>query len=320
MVRFSEHVQDVLAAWLEWEQRGGAALVVVTAVDGGGVRAAGAMMAVSAGGDRSGYISGGCLDADVALQAQASISDGLPRKLRYGAGSPFVDLPLPCGGAIEVTILPAADAEILRSWHDQLAARQMATIAFMASGDVFADAPLGAEFTFHHAPKMRLRIAGRGADVLALARLAQASGIETELQMRVPDLPAGGDASGGVAVPLVSPNALPPVPDDPWTAFVLAFHDSEWEDALLKQALTGPAFFIGAVGSKRTQTRRRERLIAEGVRAEQIMRIHGPVGLIPSMRDASMLALSILAEIAAIWRVRQTPPSTAHDRSDLTAD
>ncbi|MGB3627118.1 MAG: XdhC family protein, partial [Henriciella sp.] len=110
-VAYTEHAEDVLSQWLGWRETGPAALVMITGTVGGAVRAPGALMAVSADGDIAGYISGGCIDADVVLQAHAALKHGQAKSLRYGAGSPFVDLPLPCGGAIDLVIEPDADVE-----------------------------------------------------------------------------------------------------------------------------------------------------------------------------------------------------------------
>ena len=288
---YCEHPQDVLAKWLDWQARNAAALVVVTATEGGAVRAVGALMAVTRDGHAAGYISGGCIDADVIQQARDTLESGKPVSLRYGAGSPFVDLPLPCGGAIEVTILPRADEVALRTCHDALAARQPARL-------VLPDAGIDA----HYAPKLRLRIAGRGADPLALARLARASGIETTLQLRDGEDVTAATGEGFENVhTLQTPSDLPLANDDPWTAFILMFHDGNWEGPLLTQALNGPAFYVGAVGSRHTHARRCEDLRSRGMSESEIARIHGPVGLIPSMRDASMLAVSTLAEIVAAY-------------------
>ena len=75
------------------------------------------------------------------------------------------------------------------------------------------------------------------------------------------------------------------------------FHDHDWEPQILIQALAGPAFYIGAMGSERTHNMRQQALIERGIAAKDIARIEGPIGLIPSMRDANLLALSTLAQI-----------------------
>tara|TARA_R110001606_G_scaffold262838_1_gene411448 strand:+ start:114 stop:380 length:267 start_codon:yes stop_codon:yes gene_type:complete len=83
------------------------------------------------------------------------------------------------------------------------------------------------------------------------------------------------------------------------------FHDVHWETALLKQALDGPAFFIGAVGSAKTHAKRCESLRQAGTSEHDIKRIRGPIGLVPSMRDASMLAISTLAEIVDAFHSKE---------------
>jgi xanthine dehydrogenase accessory factor len=78
-------------------------------------------------------------------------------------------------------------------------------------------------------------------------------------------------------------------------------HDQDWEPALLTQALGGSAFYIGAVGSPHTHRKRCANLLACGIEPCDIDRIKGPIGLVPSMRDASMLAISTLAEIISAY-------------------
>lgn len=312
---YLEHAQDVLGQWLDWRRESKTALVIVTATEGGAVRMPGALMAVSATGGRCGYISGGCIDADVAHHARQALSTGRVKRLRYGKGSPFIDLPLPCGGAIDVCVLPNTQASVLRACHDQLASRQPVSITLSDSGSLgLGHLPTPGALSFQYIPKLRLRIAGRGADSLALARLATASGIHTELQLR--DAAEAQDAQRlGIerVTTLTVPSALPKLDDDPWTAFLLAVHDVDWEETLLAQALIGPAFYIGAIGSKATHARRCERLQTIGFTKRQTHRIRGPVGLIPSMRDASSLAVSVLAEIVEAYqrKVRYPLSSTA---------
>ena len=296
--RYLEHPQDVLAKWIAWRAKGPVALVVVVATSGGSVRQPGALMAVSGDGWVAGYISGGCIDADVILQAQQSLADGQSRKLRYGAGSPFMDLPLPCGGAIEIAILPQADEGLLKDCHDRLANRSPAGLMLAEIG-----------LTFFYIPKLRLRIAGRGADPLALARLAKASGIETILHLPDgPDMLLAEEEGHACVLALGSPSAQTAVCDDAWSAFVMMFHDADREDALLADALAGEAFFIGAVGSARTHAARRERLRKLGLSETDIGRVHGPIGLVPSMRDASMLAVSVLSQVVAEYHKRPAAP------------
>ncbi|MEO0449903.1 MAG: NTP transferase domain-containing protein [Pseudomonadota bacterium] len=313
-----EHAADVLSCLNDWIDAGDpCALVVVTGTEGGAVRAPGALMAVSAS-SQIGYISGGCIDEDVALQARQAIGVKAAKALRYGAGSPFVDLPLPCGGAINVLIIPAPNARAVRHATAELAARRALSLRFSLDGKISygSEHPQRSEhaFQFEYTPKLRLRIAGRGADPLALATIAQAAGYGIHLQcVDEEDIAMAHTAGIDHIEHLDTPSALRDPEDDAWTAFVLMFHDGTWEVPLVQQALSGDAFYVGAVGSQRTHSVRCNKLLEAGVSRMDMERVKGPIGLIPSLRDASMLAVSTLAEIIEAFPARSiaTRPKTA---------
>lgn len=295
-----EHALDVLRAALQFDAAGdGVALVIVTATEGGAVRLPGALMAVSRSGGCAGYVSGGCIDADVRLNARQALADGQVRRLRYGAGSAFPDIRLPCGGAIEILILPGVTRDNIRTFAGQLEARRRVRLQEIAGSWSFL--PDRVELPdVSYLPRPAIRIAGRGADCLALARIARAAGFGTSLQLvDEADLSAARQSGLTSVTQLQTPAAHPPVSDDAWTAFVLMFHDREWEVPLLMQAFRGPAFYIGAVGSRKTQQKRLQALHDAGCAAADLDRLRGPVGLVAGMRDASFLAISVLAEIIA---------------------
>ena len=300
-----EHPLDVLRQLQIWQAEQACALVVITETVGGAVRSVGALLAVREDGASAGYISGGCIDADVILQAQQAIAENTSRTVRYGAGSPFVDLPLPCGGAIEVMILSQPEARVIDEIATRLEKRHRVHVGYTQGACRVADGDMGDTLTVTYDPKPKIRIAGRGTDCLALSRIAQASGFDVTLQLTDEDDLRAARANGFKAEHLTNPKALPTLQDDAWTAFVLMFHDGDWETPLLEQALSGPAFYIGAVGSRQTHQRRREALTSMAIAADQIRRIHGPIGLVPSLRDASMLAISTLAEVVEAFHNRE---------------
>ena len=76
-------------------------------------------------------------------------------------------------------------------------------------------------------------------------------------------------------------------------------HDPKLDDPALKIALPGPAFYVGALGSKTTQAKRRQRLLDEGLTEEQLNRLHGPIGLDIGAGTPEEIAMSIMAEIVA---------------------
>ncbi len=309
-VSSTEHPSDVITAALSMMSDGHkCALVFVTDILGGAVRARGAVMVVCENGNHAGYLSGGCIDADVKLQAQNAIKDSSFKKLRYGEGSPFYDLKLPCGGAIEVSICPNLAPAVLNAIVQTLENRKPVDIKLGTLGQVLInnDTSLiqppnpswnNESFSVRYQPKLKLRIAGRGADPLALYQISRSAGIPVTLWS--PDeetLSAICSKGEENCTHLKTPHSLPKNTDDQWTAFVLMFHDSQWETPILQNALSGNAFYIGAVGSKKTHAKRVEKLLECDTPKADIDRIHAPIGLVPSLRDASMLAISSLAEI-----------------------
>ena len=299
----NEHAVDVLRAAVRFADKGESfALAVVTDTKGGAVRAPGAMMAIGASGEAVGYLSGGCIDSDVRARARAAIERDLPEQLRYGQGSPFMDIRLPCGGAIDLAILPNPDEGVVRQSVERLDARRPVALKVLPNKLALADNSEPGPHTYSYRPKVHLRIAGRGTEPLTLARIALAGGLSCEIWS--PEQSCIDYARGfeGIQVKeLTTPADLPNVTDGAECAFVLMFHDKDWEVALLKQALAGEAFYIGAVGSKATHVARCNQLLESGVRSSDLARVRGPIGLVPSMRDASMLAYSILAEIVHVY-------------------
>lgn len=279
------HPSDVLRFAAQRQAEGTAmALAIVTDVTGGAMRGRGALICVTQN-DAAGYVSNGCVDADIIFQARAIIGTRKNKRLRYGQGSPFKDIKLPCGGRIDVLLVADIEALNLVEISQQLDARRAAHLVI---DDIVID----------YKPQLRLRIIGRGEAVIALTRQAGSAGLSVVLQSPDKDLPPKLECTRFDY--LTNPAAPPPNDDDEWTAVIVMFHDHDWEPYILAQACRGPAFYIGAMGSPHTHEQRKLALESQGLSPPQIARIHGPIGLIPSMRDANLLALSALAQIVDI--------------------
>lgn len=279
----AHHPADILG-FIAREQAGGnsCALITVTDIYGGTLRAKGALMAVASDGKTAGYISNGCVDADIISQAQQALKTNQTRTLVYGENSPFKDIQLPCGGRIDIRITPAPDQALMIQSAQALAERK----SIQLNGITYP-------------PKLRIRIIGRGALVRSLTTQSVQSGFTVHIQS--PDMELGSLAQMHECITyemLTTPDTPPPCnDDDEWTAMVLMFHDHAWEGEILKQALSGSAFYYGALGSAHTHASRCETLKNLGVTSENIAKIRGPLGLIPGMRNANLLAISALAEI-----------------------
>jgi len=90
------------------------------------------------------------------------------------------------------------------------------------------------------------------------------------------------------------------------TAVVMLTHDPKLDDPALKIALSSPAFYIGALGSRTTQAKRRRRLLEAGLSEAQLARLHGPIGLDLGARTPEEIALAVMAQIVAVRNGRQT--------------
>ena len=294
------HALDVLDVLLNAAEAGESiALGVVTETEGGGVRRPGALFGVT-DSLMAGYISHGCVDNDVAFQAREAMAENRPRRLEYGSNSPYADVQLPCRGNVRALIVPHPDPGELRDARDRLAVREVVELSVFADEVSFTSGGT-AYLKFRLLPKMRLHVAGRGGEALSLARLALAN--RQDFYLRAPDrqIVELVNGLGGQAEYLSRAEEAAGQADDPWTAFLSLFHEHDWEGPLLTQALSGPAFYIGALGSRRAHETRCADLAASGVPAADIVRIRGPIGLIPRTRDCHMLAVSALAEIAKVF-------------------
>jgi xanthine dehydrogenase accessory factor len=275
------------------------ALVTISHIEGGAPKPLGTHMAVLEDGRHVGHVSGGCVEAAIAAEVVPMIARGRDEILRFGRGSRFIDIRFPCGGGVDLLVHVSPSTQMLAEALALFERREAFAIAFQAGASQAAVQEfaktgwVNGAFVRGFLPRTKLVLCGRGPDFEVLARVAAAA--EFDLWLASPDQAA----ELGTITRLHDPTRTPTLPIDPWTATVLLFHEHEWEDALLTQAVAGSGFYVGALGSVKTHAKRRERLAAIGVPAAQIDRIHGPIGLIDRAREPGMLALSVLAEITA---------------------
>lgn len=292
----------------------GTVLVVITQVTGASTRTPGAIMGVSETGAFAGSLSGGCIEAAVVAEAHLALAQQQPREIRYGAGSPIIDIRLPCGGAIDLLLVPLVQSGLARAALDALAQRYAVTMilprklgiaAHLAEPRCCRKVERADEFiTLSHLPPPRLLVLGQGAAVDAIHAQADAFGAAVDILSPDQDQVSRILSAGGRAEMLKAHGRIAKVDTDPWTACVFFFHDHDWEAPLLVQALESDAFYIGAMGSLRTHQKRLELLRQHGATDSHMQRLVAPIGLIPSSRDPEVLALSTLAQIIEQFEIR----------------
>lgn len=276
------------------------ALITSLAIEGGAAREVGSLAMVDATGEMTGYLSNGCIDHDIRHHAATALRTKTKKLIRYGDGSRYVDLKLPCGGALTVLIDPAPDIVALQKAATDFAARRTVSLTFIEPAG--GEAPARRSFTYR--PTARLVLAGRGAIFRRMTQLGHATGYEVyALSPELDDLAAVRPFLSANPSHLTSPQADIALDMlDAHTAFLTLFHDHDWEPALLKIALGSSSRFIGSLGSRRTHEMRKQALRQMHVPPDAIARLRGPIGLVPSLRDAPSIAVSALAEVVAAFQ------------------
>lgn len=286
-----------LRAALAWSRASDrCALVTIVGVEGASPRPVGAQMAVRESGDWIGYISGGCLESAVAREALAALAAGKSRVERYGRGSKYFDIVLPCGSGIDLLIDVAPDLEALERAAAALDRREAASLALTL--------PDGATFERRYVPTLKIIAAGRGPAVAALLDLAAAMGLKTSALSPDESVAALAQGRWEASRALTHPEDIVDLGGDAYSAVVLLFHDHHWETELLASAVKSDCFYIGAMGSRATHAQRVVRLAERGLDDDEIGRVRGPIGLFPGARRPGDLALSVLAEIVGEFRAR----------------
>jgi xanthine dehydrogenase accessory factor len=325
-------MKELLGDLERWRARGERiALARVVATRRSAPRPVGSKLAVSASGDLAGSVSGGCVESEVVEAAQEVLRGGDPRLLTFGISDELaLTVGLPCGGEIDVWV-DEPDPALLARLEDVVRDERHAVVLtdlddgsqrLVVSGEdaradelirgghsrvveldgrrIFADV-LG--------PPPRLFVYGAVDTAEALCAAAKALGWRT----------IAADARGRFATRERLPSAdevivawpeeaLARVQPDHATAILVLTHDDKFDLPLLTAALETDAFYVGALGSRRNQERRRERLLEAGVDDEALDRVRGPAGLDIGAQTPTETAVSMLAEILAVRAGREGGP------------
>ena len=305
---------DDIRPALSAARAGGETVAIVTLFhsEGGSPRGLGAQMAVGAE-TLVGHVSGGCIEGDVAAHCARVIASKVPQRLVYGRGGPW-DLPLPCGGRIELLIeavapedpalnrlLAFADARKPCVWISDGRVRRCVADDEVALPKAEAGPTDGAVFR-RFDPRARLVIVG--SDPTALAMVALAATMEIDAVLVRPLGPPSPPPLAGVRYARERPaEALALIGIDRWTAVAACTHDADLDGETLMSALRSPAFFVGALGSARRRTDRLEALRAAGMTEIELARLCTPIGLSIGARTPYEIAVATLAEIVAAQRI-----------------
>jgi xanthine dehydrogenase accessory factor len=285
-VSTTDDPSEILRFALDGRRKGFAiALATLVEVRGGAARALGSQVAVREDGLFCGYISGGCVEAAIAAEAMLALDAGRDAIVRLGKGSNTFDVVLPCGGGISVAIHCLKDTSAIEQTLLALSKRNHVTMRYDRESSSLSTGPANLApgwsdqtFTTIFRPVPRLLVCGQSIEAEMTALIGSTAGYEVHAISDVRDFPAS----------LV----------DQDTAIALLHHELDRDLDVLKIALVKSPFYIGALGSQRTHSQRVAALTLLGYLPSDISRVKAPIGIFEKARDASSIALSVMADIA----------------------
>lgn len=306
----------VLRALRDWRVAGRRALLAtVVRTWGSSPRPVGSIMALCEDGAVMGSVSGGCIEDDLIYRHTRSggqpMPVGAPVLVKYGVTADEAHrFGLPCGGTLELLLEFDPDAESLVQLVRELeAGRLMQRQVGLRDGKVHlarADKPaelrLGeTELVNTFGPEYRMLLIGAGQLAEYLATMALFSGFS----VTVCDPRAeyrGAWSVPGVTVSSAMPDDLvQSFRPDPRSCVVALTHDPKLDDLALLEALKTDAFYVGAIGSRRNNEARRQRMIEYFEQTEaSLARLRGPIGIYIGSKTPPEIAVSVMAEILAV--------------------
>ncbi len=316
---------EVFTKALEWLDRQQTVwLCTVTSTWGSAPRKVGALMACNDQGEQIGSLSGGCIEEDLLEKvAKGLIDKEQPSYILYGeTPEEAARLKLPCGGTLGVLIEPLAEKD--RSWLDEVLAsllkRQRITRSInwpqdtqpnlsQTTGDSNFNCVIenGRPQQLQHSygPPYHLFLIGISEVSRALASFARLMDYRITVCDPRPELIARWDLEGTQTIKAMPDDALLEHANDAFTAVLALTHDPRIDDMGLLEAFNTDAFYIGAMGSAATSKKRLQRLQELGISAEQLQRLHAPIGLDIGSKTPAEIAISILAELTQVRAQQQ---------------
>ncbi|HXV61169.1 MAG TPA: XdhC family protein [Vicinamibacteria bacterium] len=287
-------IRDVMADVSRWREEGQpVALATVVRTWGSGPRGPGAKMAVSGDGRIAGSVSGGRVESAVVEEASEVLETGESKLLKFGVADETAwEVGLSCGGTLEIFV-----EELDEALYDAM--RE----AFVTRGEFERELTLSDGTRVFHdveAPPPVLVMVGGVHIARALCSLANTLGYRTIVID--PRGVFGNEERFSHAKELLTEwpdDALVEIGVTQSTAVVTLTHDPKLDDPALGVALKSPAFYVGALGSRKTNEKRRARLLQRGVTESELSRLHAPIGLEIGSRTPEEIALSVMAEIVA---------------------
>lgn len=298
-------------AWLDAGRQ--ATLATVVKTWGSAPRPVGAMLAIRDDGQVSGSVSGGCIEDDLIGRVRAhDLGGDMPEVVTYGVTKEQAErFGLPCGGTLRIVLEPLSSRSGLKALLETVERHELVarTLDIKSGGSALSPAKWsdvlefdGAVLKTIHGPRWRLLIIGAGQLSGYLAQMAQALDYQVTVCDPREEYASGWNLAGAELNRGMPDDVVLALNMDAHTAVVAVTHDPKLDDMALLEALKSPAFYVGAIGSRVNNDKRRKRLAEFDLSAAEIARLHGPVGLPIGSRTPPEIAVSVLAEMTAVRR------------------
>ncbi|GIZ50104.1 XdhC family protein [Noviherbaspirillum aridicola] len=297
-------------------------LVTVVRTWGSSPRPAGAMLAIRDDGRVVGSVSGGCIEDDLIEHVRTQgITRERPELITYGITADEAHrFGLPCGGTIQLAVEPLSAASMIAELLRRLAARELVarrldlqsgTVTLGPAGPGMSLQVSSAALTTVHGPRWRLLIIGAGQLTRFLAQIAVGMDYHVTVCDPREEYRSGWQVDGVELVHDMPDDTVIAMRPDARSAVLALTHDPKLDDLALMEALKSDAFYVGAIGSRANNARRRERLRLFDLDDAQLARLHGPVGIYIGSKTPAEIAISILAEMTAAKNGVMLPPEIA---------
>ena len=305
----------VIRTAMDWMNRGHRVVLgTVVRTWGSSPRPPGSLMIVRDDGQVAGSVSGGCIEDDLIERVKrGELASRLPQSTIYGATAEEAQrFGLPCGGSVQIVLEPLSAQSLLRELLSAIETHRVVRRRLeLATGLVSLSPCLDGDalrFDGHtletvHGPRLRLVIVGGGQLSHYLANMAVMLDYRVTVCDPREEYHEGWNAVEGVTLSRLMPDDLVIAMNlDANSALVAVTHDPKLDDLALMEALKTPAFYVGALGSRRNNDARRKRLVEFDVSAAEMRHLRGPVGLNLGGKTPPEIALAIVAEMTAVRR------------------
>lgn len=321
-------VKDILDTLERWTSEGlRVATATVVKTERSAPRDPGAMLAVSERDEIAGSVTGGCVEPAVYEEAREVLAGGEPRLRTYGIDDEEAfEVGLPCGGTVHIfvdSLDPSLVPRIAEAVRDErpvalevaisgprIGAKRLVSSGDGASGELLArgetailEVDDGELFVNSFAPRPNMYVFGAVDHAAAVAQIGRFLGYRvTVCDARAKFATRERFADVDELVVDWPDRFLEQAPVDERTVICVLTHDHKFDVPLLKVALDTPAGYIGAMGSRRTNEDRADRLKAEGITDEQLERVNAPIGLDIGSRTPEEVAIAVAAEVVDTFR------------------